>query len=216
MRRVARAIVAFGVANVALYSGSCSSNGNGGGGTPDAGPPTDDVLFEGAPEPTDEALTQMLAATATTDTVRGGVFDSPTDGAKLPATPIPTFSWHTGAAPTDSGVDSSDGALGRSEIRNVRALEGSPFGPLRKAFAHGTPTNGKAYFLVFSTATNPKLLRVFTTKTSYVPSADAWSKLTSAKVPITVSLETAIFDNDALAIDGGPWRGGSITLTVGG
>ena len=46
------------------------------------------------------------------------------------------------------------------------------------AYAHGTPVNGLAYLLTFSTSKNAKLVRVFTTKTSYQPSADAWNKLT--------------------------------------
>lgn len=217
MRRMMRAAVAFGVANLVLYNGSCGSSNSGGPSNTDAGSPIADVVYDGQPPPTDEALNQLLAAPASADTTHGGVFDFPADGAALPASPIPTFAWHTGGALPDAGVDATPEGGGDAPLgRMLRPITTSPFGPERAAYAHGAPTNGKAYFLVFSTATNAKLLRVFTIKTTYVPSADAWNRLTSAHAPITVSLETGIFDNDALAPDGGPWQGGSITMTVGG
>ncbi len=87
-------------------------------------------------------------------------------------------------------------------------------GPERAARAHGAPLNGAAYLLVLTTPSNAKLLRVFTTATSYTPDATAWGKVEGAGAAVTASVLTGLFDNNALAADGGPFAGTPITFTV--
>jgi len=76
------------------------------------------------------------------------------------------------------------------------------------------PLNGAGYFLLFSTDATPRLLRVFTTKTSYTPSAAAWATLDSAKTWTTLDIFAANFVDDALAPGGGPFKGTSIAFCI--
>lgn len=78
--------------------------------------------------------------------------------------------------------------------------------------------SGLAYFLVFSTQadadTNAKLLRVFTDKSSYTPSATAWAKLKGANSWTTFEPLTATLAGDKLAADGGPYSGDTIQFCI--
>jgi hypothetical protein len=84
---------------------------------------------------------------------------------------------------------------------------------VRTAHAHGTPIDGRAYFLVFRTEENPRLLRVFTTRLDYTPSAEAWAKLSGeGGGPITVEITGAIFEQNRIPQDGGPWLGETLSF----
>jgi hypothetical protein len=72
------------------------------------------------------------------------------------------------------------------------------------------------YLLVFSTPSDPKLLRLVTTNTSFTPSAAAWQKLTSATEPVTLKLVSGTFENDELTAEGGPHQGQALNLTFDG
>jgi hypothetical protein len=87
-------------------------------------------------------------------------------------------------------------------------------GPIRSAEAHGTPFSGTATWVVFSTAANSKLHRVFTSELSHTPLQAAWDTLMAAGAPITVTLVGAIFEDNRLAADGGPFEGSSTTFTI--
>jgi hypothetical protein len=86
---------------------------------------------------------------------------------------------------------------------------------VREAHAHGAPISGRAYFLVFRTASEPELLRVFTMKLEYTPSADAWNLLAEAGEPIQVDVVSAIFDANDIAAGGGPFVGVPLHFGVG-
>ena len=77
---------------------------------------------------------------------------------------------------------------------------------------HGDPVNGRAYLVVFATATDPEVLRVFTTETSYTPDAAAWSTVTGAGAAVTVTITSAIFEQNRVAQGGGPWVGPPLGL----
>ena len=83
----------------------------------------------------------------------------------------------------------------------------------RAAFAHGAPFNGTAFYLVFSTDQDEQILRVFTNATSYTPDEAAWEKLSAAEGTIKLEIMSAIFENNLLTSDGGPYDGSSITLS---
>jgi hypothetical protein len=85
---------------------------------------------------------------------------------------------------------------------------------VRPAYAHGTPYSGTAYFVVFSTTANPKLLRVFTPNTNYTPDATALGTLKGANDTIHAVITDAIFDQNRIATSGGPWKGTEITFTI--
>jgi hypothetical protein len=78
-----------------------------------------------------------------------------------------------------------------------------------------TKQQGQVFMLAFSTPSNPKLLRVFTSLFAYTPSAAAWQTLVSAGAPITLGITAATFENDELpGDDGGPFIGQPVTFTI--
>lgn len=176
-----------------------------------------DVIFEG--ETTDEALVALDSAidqkAPVSDMTRASVLDMPT-GAMLAKTPIPTFTWHAGATVYQSPRDLSFPKLlpVPESVPSFRSALRDFIGPVKSAEAHGTPLAGLATFLVFSTATNAKVLRVFTTSTSYTPSQEAWNKVLAANAEITLSLVSAEFDNNRVADGGGPFQGSKYVFTI--
>jgi len=116
----------------------------------------------------------------------GGQFDAPADQAVLSADAAAAFAWH--ADPT-APPDPNDTLL-------------------------PTKQNGPTFFLLFSSASNPKLLRLFTSLTSYTPDGADWQKLVLAAEPISVNVTSATFENDLLTADGGPHIGQTIAVTI--
>lgn len=179
-----------------------------------ATPELADVLYEGGA--TDEALVALDSALdqkpASQDPARAPVLDMPT-GAMLPKSPMPIFTWHSGMAshlaPHDEPVPNQAPSLLRlpESSPTFRSALNELFGPIKAAHAHGDPLVGPATFLVFSTPTNPKLVRVFTNLTSYTPAQSVWDKLVATNAEITLSLIGAEFDNNRIADGGGPFQG---------
>lgn len=82
------------------------------------------------------------------------------------------------------------------------------------AHAHGTPISGRAYFLVISSEDNPKLLRVFTTKTEFTPDENLWTTLKSGKGELSAIITNAVFDENRIAQGGGPFEGVKIHFKI--
>jgi hypothetical protein len=148
------------------------------------------VLREG--DATDATLVQVLDTGADGWGWAGGVFDSPTDQAVLEPAPPFTFAWHADSTSAPSGA----GAAGAS--------------------ASDAGFSGMVYLLVFSTPSNAKLLRVFTTDTTYTPDAAAWKTLVSVNGPITLNVTTSTFADGTLTADGGPHNGQTLSFTING
>lgn len=185
------------------------------------GPELSDVLYEG--DTTDEALVSLDSALdqkpPVTDATRAPTLDMPTL-AQLPKTPVPTFTWHTGMVTERSPGKTEALRQGLALIQWPEAKSSFQtgfsefFGPVKSAHAHGDPLVGPATFLVFSTASDAKLVRVFTTFTSYTPSQTVWDKMIAAKAEITLSLIGAEFDNNRIADSGGPFQGSKFVFTI--
>lgn len=156
-------------------------------------PDIEGVIYEGTA--TDEALLAMLRLTAKNDPAQSAVVDAPKDASVVPSnTPI-TVDWHIG-----SGFAGS--------IQRTLSDWLSP----KSAYAHGAPVNGRAYLLIFATKTNPNAVRVFTTNLSYTFDAATFGKLVGEDV--TLSITNAIFEDNRVAVDGGPFVGESIAFSV--
>ncbi len=84
----------------------------------------------------------------------------------------------------------------------------------REAIAHGTPISGRAYFVIFAAQNAERLVRLFTTSLEYIPTSDVWTRLATAH-DISVTITNAIFEENRVAIDGGPFRGPTTTVIVG-
>lgn len=156
-------------------------------------PDIEGVIYEGTA--TDEALLAMLRLSAKTDPTQAAVVDSPQSASVAPKDVPITVDWHIGSGFT--------GALRRTIVDWL--------GP-KNAFAHGAPVNGRAYFLVFSTKASPKAVRVFTTNLSYTFDAATYSKLVGQEVTLTIT--NAIFEDNRVAIDGGPFVGEPVSFSV--
>ncbi|HRI69696.1 MAG TPA: hypothetical protein PK156_35950 [Polyangium sp.] len=175
-----------------------------------------DVLFEG--ETTDEALVSLDSAldqkAPVDDPLSAPILEMPT-ATMLPKSPIPTFTWHIGGLTLRAPQHETPALLRVPEsVSPFRSGLAELFGPIKSAQAHGTPLVGPATFLVFSTAKDAKLTRVFTTLTSYKPSQQVWDKLVTANAEITLSLVGAQFDNNRIADSGGPFQGTKYVFTI--
>lgn len=134
---------------------------------------------------TDEALEALLAATAVDEPAQAAVVDEPSDGAMLEAATPGTVAWHIGAAATGA--------------------------PIPK---HGTPVNGRAYFLTFESAGGDRLARVFTADLTYAPSAEVWGRFADSGGPVTLEIVNAVFEDNLIPNDAGPFAGVPSTFTV--
>lgn len=178
------------------YAPACSDDHDESAGRPG-------VVYEGGTN--DEALDKLLGATPKSDPTKRPELVLPTRGARVPAAPIPTFTWKASA----TGFHAPAGRA-RSKF-----AASSPFGPLRQAKAHGTPVNGKAYLVTFAAPGQPKLIEVFTTKTTYQPDEATWTNMKNVRGDISITVTVGTFDNNNLVQDGGPFASDSVPFTVG-
>lgn len=160
-----------------------------------------DVVYDGLA--TDEALVILLGFKAQSDPSQNAVVDNPAPQMSLSAASPATFAWHIGEMASVSPPPL------RKNTLDIGALLGPAL-----AHAHGAPINGRGYFLVFSTPASPKLLRVFTTELTYTPDAAAWATLVSAGGPISLTVTNAIFEDNRVAQDGGPFAGAAISFSM--
>jgi len=187
------------LSSAVVYGGACA-------GDAPLDPALADVVFQG--EADGPALDQLLAATPVMNAARAAVIDAPPTGTILKASSIATFTWHAGGA--------AAARLPPSLLPPPARPEPAPWlrdlvGPERAARAG---QSGVGYFLQFSTEKTPRLLRVFTTGTSYTPDAKAWKTLSAAMIWTTLSIFTATFDDDALMAGQGPFEGTPILFCI--
>jgi hypothetical protein len=194
------ALVALALA--APISAGCGDDTGGTGGAAS----TADVIFEA--EATDEALEALLAATDVDDPTQAARLVAPSAGATLDASTPAKFSWTVGASA--SLLPARERSVATTAWAELAAL----LGPVRSAHAHGTPVNGRGYLLVIEDAEGTTAQRVFTLAFDHTPSASAWEKLAAAPQPLRASVRSAIFENNRIATDGGPWSGPSTEFTI--
>lgn len=192
-----------------------------------------DVILEGSV--TDETYVAFESALEQgppeSDPSQAAMLDQPADGAALPRSPAPTFTWHFGAAASRSDGPPAGHRTARApaapawiglspapatvtSLDRLTAPLRDLLGPLRSAHAHGDPYSGTATYLRFSIDAAPTLIEGFTSKTSYTPSAASWEKLTGAGAPITLTLVSAVFEQNRVSQDGGPFAGSAVTFTI--
>ena len=159
----------------------------------------DDVMYtEGV---NDEALAALLAATAVDGKGQGAVLAIPSDATVVSAVTPLGFAWYAG--PT-----------ARLLRPRPRSWPWPDWMGIAQAHAHGASVSGKAYFLVVSSPANPKVLRVFTKATTFMPPLGAWAQITADPGPLTAVVTTAIFDSGKLAGDGGPFLGKAAKFSI--
>jgi len=199
MKSPIRLIILVLCVSFVSYVGACTDTHSDAADT--GNPLTADVAFD--THANDEALDLLLDASPTDIASKAAIFDSPTDAAALDKGVAVAFKWHTGAT-----ADSQNPGTIRHKFQPIWQF-GVP-----AAYAHGPTLNGKAYFLVVSSTADAKVLRVFTTATTFTPNSEQWTKITKASGTLTAIITTAVYDNDKLASDGGPFSGKPITFTI--
>jgi hypothetical protein len=208
--RVARLALLCGLVSVGIYGAACgdletmgSATASSSTGAPDPHP---GLIYEG--DANDAAYAAITAMDGPVNPTTYAIFDSPAEGAVYPVTAAPTFTWHMNAQP-GAGARNDSGEL---LLPGAAPAHPVSLGPLLDLFggervaAAGNPVNGLGYLLLFSSEKDAKLLRVFTTKTSYAPDPAAM-QIMKGLGTIQVWILTGLFKNDALTADGGPFRG---------
>lgn len=207
MKNIGRLVGIVSLAGVVFVGTSVGACGGGTENPPATNEPDlTGVIYTGAA--TDEALEALLLAAPKTDAAQGVVVDTPAAGAALPKDVPPTIEWHVGGSSA-----AREPSAGERFVGAAKALA-SFWGP-REAWAHGAPVNGRAYLLVFSTPKSPELVRVFTTELSYTFDAASWTKLALTGEPVTLVVTNAIFEDNRVAQDGGPFTGKAVTFSIG-
>jgi hypothetical protein len=195
------------VASVSSVSFACSDdepgNGNGNGG-PDV--ELEDVVFVN--DISDEALERMVEETPVDEASERLVFETPMEGEVFAKGSAPTFKWQ--AAESAHRHAPSERSPWRRFAHELKTF----VAPIGVAHAHGPAYSGTAYFLVFSTAEDSKVLRVFTSGVSFTPDPESWEKLVTATGEITLDVSSAVFEKSLLADNGGPFVGATVRFRI--
>jgi hypothetical protein len=193
----------------ACFLAACSSS------TPSAQDPPElpQVIYAGAT--TDEALTRMLALAAEDVSTQHLLIDSPAPGASLPASESITLSFQQAAATLRIPASNRQrNARGRAETRSPLTRFMAWLSPLGVAHAHGAPFNGVGYYLVLSDAAHQQKLRVFSDRRSYTIETPLGTALQAAKQPLTLTITKAVFEENEVTENGGPFLAGSVDFRV--
>jgi hypothetical protein len=212
-----RGVAAVGAAALVESGVGCHGGGSGGGGgnTGEGGGGTrpadfSDVVYDGGA--TDEALLALAAEPLSASPSEAAALIMPSPGAIVPASSTSTFQWAVGSATAALTPRAPTTPRARSGPARSGGAIFASWGP-REALAHGTPISGRAYFVVFATKKGTPVLRLFTTLLEFTPDAPRWAQLAQAG-SIVVSITNAIFDQNRVAPDGGPYRGPSVELSI--
>ena len=182
--RVLRRVVIVASLSLAAAAGVSACSSDSATASTELNPLASDVVRDNTT--TVASLNAFLVSEADDWAWAGGQFSAPLDQAVLPAATPEVFTW------------------------DADATDPPPVGDKPVA----SKQNGQVFFLVFSSASNPRVLRVYTASKTYTPSDAAWQSLVAVGGPITVTITSATFDNDVLTGDGGPHTGESITFTI--
>ncbi|HET7544941.1 MAG TPA: hypothetical protein VFK05_33980 [Polyangiaceae bacterium] len=193
---------------------ACSSNSNQptGSNGPDETQTSDVLYVDGI---TDEALDRLLDGTPKNDSRRVISVDSPDLTAPVPKDSPATFSFHPASEATHApGPRLAPAKTALAKWQRAAHEFMQLLAPERIAYAHGTPYNGTAYYLVFSDKDGKHVLQVFTPHTSFTPENTDWGHLRDAPQPLTLAITSADFDADSIPADGGPFVGGKFSFRI--
>jgi len=172
-----------------------------------------DVIYVG--RPTDEALVYMLDRTPEDKESQRLAIDAPAADATLSKDEPARIAYRfavTGQLErrSNSPTEYVPPHWTKRALTDLAQL----FGPERTAHAHGTPFNGLAFFLEIDDAGGNHAIRVFTDETSYQPESVAWSALSGLAQPLRLTITSAIFEENHVLANGGPYVGGSVEFRV--
>jgi hypothetical protein len=98
---------------------------------------------------------------------------------------------------------------------NGEKIPGSPAFCFEWGKAAASPASaGEAYFVVFSTPTEPHLVRALTTQQQFDPDEVAWAKLKAAGDSVQLEVLTVVLADGLLANDGGPFSSSPIQFKI--
>jgi hypothetical protein len=237
MPKRSRVLALLPVATLAIYACSSSDSPDpGGGAEPWAyGDVKYGPMLGGTSDEALDSLTTLLdTVPLKVDPSQAPTLTAPPAGV-LSADPLPTFTWQVGAVTTRRSAEPEAPSVSRGawawatstlevdtpnsgcslpcsrfDPLGLRAL----LGPLRVAHAHGPAFTGTGTLLTFASASNPKLLRIFSGRTSYAPTVEEFDALARAG-SFTLHLVSAVFMNNRVVAEGGPFDGSTTEFSVG-
>ncbi|MBM4376224.1 MAG: hypothetical protein FJ095_14165 [Deltaproteobacteria bacterium] len=191
----------------------------------------------------DDALRTLLETLPVEDPTQAAYLTSPMTGIAQPTTLPLTFKWRVGPSSSWNGRERREGRFTARDSLAGRAPLVAPAGPtllphaapharrastadsrfpawlhdlapVSVAHAHGSPINGRAYFLVVTDANGEPVYQVFTLGFENVLGESTREELALVPQPLRASVLNAVFDNDAIIPGGGPWRGPAIDVTL--
>lgn len=80
--------------------------------------------------------------------------------------------------------------------------------------ADPTPLTGVAFLLRFSSESDPTVLHVFTTESRYLPDAERWALLAGSDQPLSLRIDSADFEENAIVEGRGPFYGLTRTFSI--
>ena len=149
-----------------------------------------DVIY--AAGANDEALVALLDAPVVEDPEQAAHLLEPAPDVPLRRAEPANFFWRVGAPSA-------------AHERSPNMLDALAL--IATAHAHGPPINGRGYLLLLKNEQGDVVYRAFTTDLNHLITPTAWGELTSNTTTITASVLHAVFINDAVAENGGPWLG---------
>ena len=149
-----------------------------------------EVVFDGTAS--DEAYVRVSEriASAMVSMTSAAQMTAPMNGASVPSSQRPTFSW---SLPNARGVPAPGGAPQKHAAISFAVQE---------ALAHGPPTTGDVFLLEISTSAS-NTVKVFTKQTSWQIDDANWSKLKAGGSAATIKIYNAFVNNNV--IEEGPF-----------
>jgi hypothetical protein len=204
MRLLAKGAIISLLSIAGAYGAACVSSPPPGESDGKVDPKLADVVFEG--DATDDALATLLAVDSMPNVHIGPRITHPPTNAVMLDSEVVTFEWE---------ADGSTALrLLPEERRLIPTWLTELLGPERAAQAAPVQTTGRGYYLLFSTDEDPRLLRVFTTKTTYKPDKKAWDILRSAGMWTKLTVTSAQFWDLAMLPGSGPYAGDPIEFCI--
>jgi hypothetical protein len=182
-------------------------------------PQVSDVTYVGAAN--DESLINLIAIEPRQEPSKQLAIQLPVPAGNYPIAGGLTISF-TGPlalAPSSSAHDTSSSSAGDSpsgveRVRQVLAALTSELTPIRAAYAHGPPFNGRGYYLRLTDSAGTLSLEVFTDAMSYVVAPVQLTALAQASQPLRLTITWGDFDQDLLGPSTGPFAGGFVDYEI--
>jgi len=161
---------------------------------------------------TDEALARLLALPLEDATAGPWAISSPSADAALSGSEPIVLSVQRAATAEHVSKRPARPRLAQSRCFGARVSRFLQ--PIAVAHAHGLPFNGRAFYFVVNDAVAGTRVRIFADRTSVTLDSAKAAELRGAAQPLTLSVITAVFEQNEVASGAGPFALGSTRFFV--